>query len=316
MRRIALLLALIMALLTLAGCGQATNAPTFETDSGKVKVAASFYPIYEFAKAVGGDKVDVINLVPPGVEPHDWEPKASHMKTLNQADLFLYNGIGMEHWVAKTLKSLDNKSVVALETAKGFTLIKGQVIDDGHGHGKKGEEVMDPHIWLDPQGVIHQVKAIRDALSQIDAANKATYAANAEAFIAQLNALDAEFKAGLGSCKSKEFFTTHAAFGYLANRYGLEQHAIMGLTPDAEPKPRTIKRIVEEAKEHNVTYIFFETLVSDKVAGVVAKEIGAQTLVLNPFEGLTDEEIAAGKNYLTVMRENLKNLQTALECGK
>lgn len=315
MRRVPLLLTLAMVMAVLAGCGQASNAPTFGTDSGKVKVAASFYPLYEFAKAVGGDKIDLINLVPPGVEPHDWEPKASHMKTLNQANLFIYNGVGMEHWVAKTLKSLDNKSVLAVESASGFTLIKGEPIDDGHGHAKKDDsEVMDPHIWLDPQGAIHQVKMIRDALMQADGANKAAYEANAETFIAKLSALDEEFRTGLMSCQSKEFFTTHAAFGYLASRYNLEQHAIMGLSPDAEPKPRTIQRIVEEAKEHNVKYIFFETLVSDKVANVVAKEIGAQTLILNPFEGLTDAEIASGQNYLTVMRQNLTNLETALEC--
>lgn len=305
----------LAALLVLAaGCGKADGqVPVFAENSGKVKVAASFYPVYEVVKVVGGDKVDAVNLVPAGTEPHDWEPTAKHMQTLNQARVFVYSGAGMEPWVTKTLKSIDNKAVVVVEASEGFELLEGAHEDDGHGHA---DEAMDPHVWLDPHGVIHQVQVVRDALVQADAANKAVYEANAAAYIAQLKALDDEFRTGLAACKTKEFFTSHAAFGYLAHRYELEQHAIMGLSPDAEPKAKELAEIVAEAKEHEVKYIFFETLVSDKVAKMVAKEIGASTMVLNPFEGLTDAEIKAGKNYLTVMRENLTNLKTAMECGK
>lgn len=305
------LVALVAVLVT--GCGGSrSTVPTF-TEASKLKVATSFYPLYEFAKAVGGEKVDAINLVPPGTEPHDWEPTAGHIKALNSAQVFLYNGAGFEHWVEKTLKSLDTKSLAAVETSQGFELLEGAHAeeDDGHGHA---EEALDPHIWLDPLGAIHTVEAIRDAFVKADGANKAVYEANAAAHVAKLKALDAEFKTGLSQCQTREIFVSHAAFGYLTHRYGLEQHAIMGLVPDAEPKPKELKQIVDEAKEHGITYIFFETLVSDKVAKVVANEIGAQTLVLNPFEGLTDEEIKAGKDYLAVMRENLANLKIALEC--
>ncbi|MFZ5824910.1 MAG: metal ABC transporter substrate-binding protein [Bacillota bacterium] len=308
-------IALVSVLVT--GCGGSSGKVPAFTDESKLKVATSFYPLYEFAKVVGGDKVEAINLVPPGTEPHDWEPTAGHIKLMNSAQVFLYNGAGFEHWVEKTVKSLDTKSLVVVETSKGFELMEGaHEEDDGHGHGKKDDhgEEFDPHIWIDPLGAIHTVEAIRDAFIQADSANKAVYEANAAAQIAKLKELDDEFRAALGQCRTKEIFVSHAAFGYLAHRYGLEQHAIMGLAPDAEPKPKELKRIVDEAKEHGIKYIFFETLVSDKVAKVVAKEIGAQTLVLNPFEGLTDEEIKAGKNYLVVMRENLANLKTALEC--
>lgn len=312
MRRFTLSLALLLMLVVAAGCGKASLAPSFETESGQVKVAASFYPLYEFTRIVGGDRVDVVYMVPTGTEPHDWEPSAGHIKTLNQADLFIYNGAGMEPWVAKTLKSLDNKAIGLLETSQGFDLLEGA--DDGHGHDDEAE--WDPHIWLDPYGVIHTVEAIRDALTKADPTSGSLFAANADAYIAQLKLLDEEFRTQLADCKREEFFTSHAAFGYLAQRYNLEQHALMGLSPEAEPRPRQLRQIVEEAKEHGATYIFFETLASDKVAKMVAQEIGAKTMVLNPFEGLTAEEQQAGKNYLSVMRENLANLKIALECGQ
>ena len=303
----------MLAVVLLAGCGSTSgSAPTFSAQGDKVKVATSFWPMYEFTRHVGGDRVDLVNMVPAGTEPHDWEPTPRHLKTLNEAALFVYSGAGMESWVDKTLKSLDNKALAVVETSHGFELIEGHHEDDGHGH----EEALDPHLWLDPLGAVHQVEAIRDGLIKADPTGKATYEANAAAYVERLKALDAEFKATLSACKREEFYTTHAAFGYLAHRYNIEQHAMMGLSPDSEPKPKDLQKIVAEAKEHQVTHIFFETLVSDKVAKLVAKEIGADTLVLNPLEGLTDEEIKAGKDYLSVMRDNLSNLSKALECGK
>lgn len=317
MRRFFVTVVLVALLVVAVGCtSTGSNTPAFTAGSGKLKVATSFYPMYEVTRLVGGDKVDVVNMVPAGTEPHDWEPTAKHMKTLNEAAVFVYNGLGMEHWVEKTLKNVENKSLLAVEASNGFDLLKaeGHAQDDGHGHDEPGE--FDPHVWLDPTGVAHQVAVVRDALVKADPANQSTYVVNASAYMEKLNSLDQEFKAALSGCATKEFFTSHSAFGYLARRYGLEQHGIMGLAPDAEPKPKEMAKIVEEAKAHNVKYIFFETLASDKVADAVAKEIGAQTLVLNPLEGLTDAEMKAGKSYLSVMRENLANLKTALECGK
>jgi len=302
----------LLGAVLLSGCGVKTVAPTFSDTTGKLKVAASFYPMYEFTRMVGGDHVEVVTLTPVGVEPHDWSPSSGHLKTLNQAAVLIYNGIGMEPWVTKTLKSLDNKKIISVEASKGLELIKAEAVDDGHGHSHKEE--MDPHLWLDPMRAAGQVRVIRDALSQADPANKAAFETNAAAYILQLEALDAEMKSGLTGCAKDEFFTTHFAFGYLAHRYGLEQHAMMGLAPDAEPKPKSMAKIIAEAKKHEIKYVFFETLVSDKVAKLLAKEIGAQTLVLNPLEGLTQEEVQSGKNYLSVMRENLTNLRLALEC--
>jgi len=296
-----LVFCLLSALLVLiAGCSSSGQVPAFSATGGRLPVAASFYPMYEFARAVGGDQIDAINLVPAGTEPHDWEPTPGHIKALNQAELFIYNGAGFEHWVGTTLNSLDNKDLVVVETARSAELLEGG---------------QDPHVWLDPVSAARQVQAIRDALMGRDPAHKDTYEANAAAYVAKLQELDQAYQSGLAQCKQRQFFTSHAAFSYLAHRYGIEQHPIMGLSPDAEPKPKELANIVAEAKRYQVKYIFFETLVSDKVAKLVAQETGAGTLVLNPLEGLTDDEVKAGKDYLSVMRDNLANLKTALECG-
>lgn len=309
-RTISLVTLLSLLALLAAGCGKQSAGQSFSNDS-RLKVVTSFYPMYEFTQAIGGDRVEVVNLVSPGAEPHDWEPTAQHMQSLNAAAVFIYNGAGMEHWVEKTLQATGNKSLIVVEAAHGIEMAES--LDDGHGHADE----LDPHVWLNPLNVVRQAEAIRDALAKADPANAATYAANAAAYIEKLEALDREYRTALtDSCGRREFFTSHAAFGYLAAAYGLEQHAIMGLSPEAEPRPQDLAKVIEEAREEGVKHIFFETLVSDKVSKVVAREIGAETLVLNPFEGLTQAEVKAGKDYFAVMRENLANLKIALECGK
>lgn len=318
MRRSMLWSLMIAVAVLVSGCGgQGSSQGAAFAGDGRLKVATSLYPIYEFARTVGGDRLDLVNLVPVGVEPHDWEPTATHIRLLNEADLFLYNGAGFEHWVVDVLGSLDNKPLRVVETSRGFALLPADAHDhgeDGHDEDGHDDHDHDPHLWLDPAGVIHIVTVIRDALIAADPANQATYEANAAAYIAELEALDAEMESGLSQCRTREFFTTHNAFSYLAHRYGLTQHAIMGLAPDAEPTPRALREVIEEARAHEIKFIFFERLASDRVARVVAEEVGAQTLVLNPFEGLTPAEVEAGKDYLSVMRENLANLRVALEC--
>lgn len=310
-------LASLLLVALLSACSGPGQAQAFPEGSTRLKVATSFYPMYEFTRVVAGDLADVVNLVPAGVEPHDWEPTSGHIRTLNKADLFIYNGLDMEHWVAKALKSSDNKELTAVATAEGYQLLEAAEEEDGHGQGKQEEEKeWDPHVWLSPLGAAHQVSIIRDALMKADPTNKAVYEANAAAYIGELKALDQEFRSGIQSCGKKKFFASHAAFSYLAHEYGLEQHALLGLTPEAEPRPKTMANLVALARQNGIQYIFFETLVSDKVTQVLAKEIGAKTLVLNPLEGLTDADAAAGRTYLSVMKENLVNLRIALECPR
>ncbi|WP_018133014.1 metal ABC transporter substrate-binding protein [Effusibacillus pohliae] len=315
-------------LLTLsAGCSTAKpqSAPAAQ-DGKKLQVVASFYPLADFAKNVGKDLADVRNLVPPGVEPHDWEPKPNDMKTISQANVFIYNGAGFEPWIDKVLASVDQSKLVVVDASGGIDLLKSQEQDvhgqdeqkneqkqdqhpDAHEH-RHGE--YDPHIWLDPVNAQKQVQQIAEAFAKADPQHKDQYEKNAKEYISQLQALDNEYKTELAKVKRKDIVTTHAAFGYLAHRYGLHQLPIMGLAPDAEPTPKAMAEIVKEAREHDVKYIFFETLVSPKVADTIAKEVGAQTLVLNPIEGLTEEELNKGENYISKMKENLQNLVKAL----
>lgn len=303
-------------LLAVSGC--ATSGKQADSGAGqnkKLKVVASFYPLADFSKNVGKDNIEVQSLIQPGVEPHDWEPTSKDMRTVSQADVIVYNGAGFEPWIEKVLNNVDKSKTLVIDVSKGVELRKAAVSESGHdANAKPGEhaEELDPHFWLDPVNAQKEVQQIAAGLSEKDAQNKDKYAANAKEYNDKLEALNKEFQTQVANAKQKEFVTTHAAFGYLAQRYGLQQIPLMGLAPDAEPSPKEMAEVVKEARAHNVQYIFFETLVSPKVADTVAKEIGAKTLVLNPIEGLSDEELKKGDDYISKMRENLQNLKLAL----
>jgi zinc transport system substrate-binding protein len=202
---------------------------------------------------------------------------------------------------------LAGKKVV--RAADYVNLLPAQYDEEG---APAADGAIDPHIWLDPVNAQAIVTGICTAVSEIDPDNANFYADNANAYNAQLDALHNDFAAAFASATSREIITSHAAFGYLANRYGLKQVAIMGLTPDAEPTPERMAQIINHVRNNGIKYIFFETLVSPKLSEVIAAESGAQTLVLNPIEGLTDQEIAQGEDYISVMRMNLQNLKYAL----
>ncbi|BCJ85992.1 metal ABC transporter substrate-binding protein [Effusibacillus dendaii] len=292
------------------------STPAQKNDSApqenkKIQVVTSFYPLADFTKNVGKDNIEVHNLIQPGVEPHDWEPTPKDMKTISQADVFIYNGAGFEPWIEKVLNSVDKSKLVVVDASKGIELLKAEETAPEHGDEHQ-QTLYDSHIWLDPVNAEKEVQQITEALVQKDPQNKDKYEANAKEYTSKLEALNQEFQTELGKVKNKEIITTHAAFGYLAKRYGLQQIPLMGLAPDAEPSPKEMANVVKEARAHDVKYIFFETLVSPKVADTVAKEIGAKTLVLNPIEGLSEDELKQGEDYISKMRENLKNLTIAL----
>lgn len=270
--------------------------------------------MYEFAKQVGGEFVDVTVMVPAGTEPHDWEPTPKDVAKVQDADVFVYNGAGFESWVTNVLGSVDTGKLQVVEASKGIPLLENK--DDNH-DGKQDEgsaqaENHDPHVWLDPVLAQQEVNTIADALMAKDATHAAEYKKNADAFTAKLAELDAHFQAGTSKAAKKEFVTAHTAFGYLAKRYGLTQVAIAGLSPEQEPSAGEMKDIVAFAKGHQVKTIFFETLASPKVAETVAREVGAQTAVLNPLEGLTEQEKSQGLDYIGVQKKNLEALQAAL----
>ena len=288
-----LFLLVVIFILFLSGCG---SQPAGSKQGGKLKVVASFYPMAEFARQVGGDQVTVTTLIPDGVEPHEWEPTAKDLSGIKDAGLFIYNG-GVEPWAPKAVNAIGADKVRALEAGRGHLELNGH---------------LDPHLWLSPKQAQIEVNVIRDGLIQADAAHKDVYTANAAAYNAKLQQLDKQLAALAKTAKRKEFVTTHAAFGHLAADYGLKQLSILGISPEAEPSPAELTQLVSLVREKNIKYVFFETLVSPKVAQTLAAETKAKTLVLNPLEGLTKEERSAGADYLSVMEQNIKNLQLAL----
>ncbi|MGG6311487.1 metal ABC transporter substrate-binding protein [Paenibacillus macerans] len=339
------------------GSSAAPEASANTHEAEKLEIKTSFYPMYEFTRHVAGDLANVENLVPAGMEPHDWEPTAQDMAAISEADVIVYNGAGMEGWVVQVLDSAMGNGLKAIEASHGIEMMEGsedhehehehgeEAHDEGehaheegehaheegehaheegehaHEEGEQGHEEsghdhdhggLDPHVWLSPALAIQEVRNIEKGLSEAAPQYADHFKANADAYVAELEALDKEFTESLKDSKRKDFITQHAAFGYLAKQYGLTQVPIAGLSPEQEPSASQMTDIVKFAKEHNVKTIFFETLVSSKVSDTIAGEIGAQSAVLNPIEGLTEEEMAGGLDYIAVMRQNLEALKAAL----
>ena len=273
--------------------------------SSKMQVTTSFYPLYFFAQRIGGEMARVVNITPAGGEPHDYEPTADDIVRIENSALLIVNGGGLEAWGDKIKQNIDPQKTLLVTAGEGLTT--QQVVEEEN-------TITDPHAWLSPPLAVRMVEKIEIGFAKADPKNASYYEANASAFKSELAALDADYKSGLADCGEKNIVTSHAAFGYLATAYDLNQVPIAGLSPDAEPSPKQLGGIAKFAKENKVKYIFFESLVSPKLSETVAREIGAQTLVLNPIEGLTSEEITARKSYLTEMRSNLANLRIALGC--
>ncbi len=268
----------------LAGCGSSGSA------SGRKTVVGAFYPVAYAAEQIGGPGYDVVNLTPPGAEPHDLELTPRAVGRIENADVVLYLSHGFQPAVSK-----------AVGQAHGTTV---DVLADLPLHSATGQEAgltADPHVWLDPVLFEQVATHIGSALHHPTGA-----------FDAKLRRLDAEYRRGLQHCTRKEIVTSHAAFGYLAQRYGLKQVPITGLTPDSEPSPKQLAAVVRLVRRTHATTVFFETLVSPRLADTVAREVGAHTAVLDPIEGLTPSEQKNGDDYFTLMRKNLANL--ALAC--
>lgn len=273
-----------------------TQIPKTPLDNNnRLKVNTSIYPLYFFASQIGGGKASLQNLTPVGTEPHDYEPTTRDITQIEKSNMLVLNG-GLEAWGEKMSDSLIGTNVKVIIAGQGFVTKS------------------DPHIWLDPQLAKKEVHAITQGFISIDPQNSSYYEDNENKLGNKLDQLDNKFKQGLQSCQSRDFITSHAAFSYLAKRYGLNQVSISGFSPDQEPSARQLVDIAKFAKEHNIKYIFFERLVSPRLSETIADEIGARTLVLDPIEGLSDDDMNAGKNYFTVMENNLKNLKLALGC--
>ncbi|MGK5732612.1 metal ABC transporter substrate-binding protein [Streptomyces sp. URMC 124] len=331
--------AAVLGLLSLSACSSDTAG---KAEDGKLSVVASFYPMQYLAEQIGGEHVHVTNLTKPGVEPHDLELKPKQIGSLADAGAIVYLK-GLQPAVDEAIKQSKNKHAVDVASLTHLEA-HGTEVDgkhhgpDEHGHDEHGHDEheghdehvdeshgedgheghdhghdhggADPHIWLDPVKYAEAAKGVAKSLSEADPGHKGDYAKNADAVVKKLGALDARFKDGLKNRASDTFITTHAAFGYLAERYGLTEEAISGLDPESEPSAARIKDLHELAKKHNVSTIFFETLASPATAKTLAKDLNLKTDVLDPLEGITDA--SRGDDYVEVMEANLAALQKAL----
>lgn len=300
--------AVALGLTALSACSTSDAAESKNGD--KLDVVASFYPMQFLAEEIGGTHVSVTTLTKPGVEPHDLELSPRQIGGLSDADYILYlKGIqpAVDDAIAQSgvRNSVDAAKLTTLEDHGTETG------GDEHGHAHEGESAgADPHIWLDPVKYAEVAKGVGKSLEKADPNHAADYRTNTDALVKKLEALNASYKAGLRTTTTKTFITTHSAFGYLAERYGLVQEGIAGIDPEAEPSPARIKDIHSIAEKSNATTVFFETLASDKTAKTVAADTGLKTDVLDPLEGITAK--SKGDNYIEVMQSNLAALQKAL----
>ncbi len=287
----------------------------------KLSVVATFYPLEDFARAVGGDFADVVSIVPAGAESHEYEPTPRDILAAYQADVFLLNGAGFDAWAEKIRPDLEARGVRVVDMSQHMELLPG-----GEEHEEEEEteesknehenEFFDPHFWLDPVLAEREVWVIAEAFGERDPGHRERYIVQASAYVEKLRALDRSYLDGLLSCRLNAVIASHNAFSYMAKRYDFEVIAIAGLSPEAEAPSRRLADLSRLAREKGIQHIFFETLVSPKVAETLAREVGAETLVFNPIEGLTDLERIAGKEYLAIMEENLENLKIARQCRK
>jgi zinc transport system substrate-binding protein len=358
MRRALVRRVVVAAVLAAVGFSACGDSGGDETGGGSLAVVTPFYPVFEAARQVGGDLVEVTNLTPAGAEPHDLELSPRQVDTVLDADLAVVMGNGFQPAVEDIAEDRDGETLEVL-AALPIDAEGKRVEDDEHAHDEEGQDehadeaegedqhadeaegedqhadeaegedehaddgdgdaseanVLDPHVWLDPVLYGDIVEAVAGELARVDPDNADAYRENASAYRDEVDALDAEFLESLNTCDRDVIVTSHDAFGWLAERYGLTQEGIAGLSPDAEPDARRLAELADLAEREGVTTIFTETLVSPEIAETLAREAGGlQTAVLNPLEGLSEEELAAGDDYLSVMRTNLEALRAALGC--
>jgi len=286
--------------------------------AAKLEVVSTIFPVYEFAREVGGSKTDVKMLIIPGCEPHSFDPKPKDMVALSKAAVFVYVGDAMEPWAADLARGSGNKKLRVVNAGTGARFFDSAGHEDhdadehGHNHGTK-----DPHIWLDFDNARIMVDNITAAFSSADASNAKYYAANAATFKKQLTKLDADFKKRLASCKTRTMLNLgHFSFGYMARRYNFEYLSAQGIRPDSEPSPKKVAELVTDVRSKKLKFVFTEELLNPRFADVVAGETGAKVLKLNPLGGITKKDFTGGAGFIALMRRNLDIMAKGLQCGK
>ena len=345
MKNIKKILFLLAGIVLLSGCSKAAEtkdaAKSAENKEG-LKVYASVYPMYDFAKKIAGDKLDVEMLMPQGTEPHGWEPDTDTIKNLENADMLIYNGAGLEDWTDKVIDSLSNKNLKVVEASEGVELIKSshdheeeehdheaaeenhnhEAAENNHNHEAHEEDHeheghhhggMDPHVWTSPKNAKIEMENIKNAFCELDKENADYYESNYEKYAKMLDELDAKYKGKLGDLPNKTIVVSHEAYGYLCKDYGLNQLGIKGVNAETEPDAKKMAEIISYIKENKITTVFTEELIDPKVSKIIAEETGCEVKVLSPIEGLSEEQIKNKEDYFSIMEENLENLVGALK---
>jgi len=307
------------ALLALAFCVPCVFA---RGSDGKLQVITTLFPTYDFARQAGGDKVDVSLLLPPGVEPHTFEPKPQDVVRINKADVFIYTGKYMEPWAEDLVKGIIGKGPTVVDASAGIELMdEEEDRDEDHdeeesGHGRHHHGGKDQHIWLDFDDARIMVETIARAFAERDPANGAYYMKNAVEYNAKLADLDRRYKETLAKAKYKTIiYGGHFAFGYFARRYGLEHDSpYEGFSPNAEPSPKAIAELIKKLKESGIKYVYYEELLDPKVARTISQETGAKLELLHGAHNVSKDELKSGVTYISIMEDNLKKLKVGLEC--
>jgi zinc transport system substrate-binding protein len=276
----------------------------------EVVVVTSFYPLFDLASSVGGERIEVINLTPPGVDPHEFEPSLKDIAKTEKADIFLYNGGGLDPWAEEKEKELLEKGVVVLNMSSLFHLLEG----DEHDHKDDHHHEEDPHFWLDPIMAKEIAENIFSELIKVDPEGEKYYQKNKDLLMILFDELHEEYSSKLGDCDLNTVVISHASLGYLAERYEFGMVSISGISPVEEPSAKKMAEITDMVKEKGINHIFFETTIPSTLSATIAEETGAETLVFNPISSLTKNELEEGKNYFSIMQENLEALRVALGC--
>ena len=311
-------LSLVGATALLAGCG-AAGSTTENTESDKLQVVTTFYPMYDFTKQVAQDDAEVSMLLEAGMEVHSFEPSSQMIAEIQDADVFIYNSPEMETWVPDVLASIDTSDMVVICASDAITLLEYE--GEAHAHDHESEEeganaghshTVDPHVWLDPVLAQTEVSTIAEGLAEADPDNAEDYLENAGIYNGKLNELDEAYRAAFEGTENRTFVTQHAAFAYLAARYDLDQISVTGLNAEVEPSAAALATLSDYVKANNISHIYFENNASSQTAETLAKEVGLELAVLSPLEGITEDDQKQGSDYISVMLENLEALKKSI----
>lgn len=311
-------LSLVGATALLAGCG-AAGSTTENTESDKLQVVTTFYPMYDFTKQVAQDDADVSMLLEAGMEVHSFEPSSQMIAEIQDADVFIYNSPEMETWVPDVLASIDTSDMVVICASDAITLLEYE--GEAHAHDHESEEeganaghshTVDPHVWLDPVLAQTEVSTIAEGLAEADPDNAEDYLENAGIYNGKLNELDEAYRAAFEGTENRTFVTQHAAFAYLAARYDLNQISVTGLNAEVEPSAAALATLSDYVKANNISHIYFENNASSQTAETLAEEVGVELAVLSPLEGITEEDQKKGSDYISVMLDNLEALKKSI----